>query len=98
MTFAQYKSLLINTATRYDKQHDKPSSNGKTRRSAFKSETMFDDDNDGDGTPDFDYDVDTSPYKLQAYAMNRHRRHHYKTRLRMPIARWKALSEQAQGI
>ena len=80
LTFAQYRSLLINAATGYDKQSDKPSSNGKPRRSVFNSETLFDYSSSiddviyDDGTPELNYDVDTSPTKLLAYAMNRRER------------------------
>ena len=70
LTFAQYRSLLINAATGYDKQSDKLSSNGKPRRPVFNSETLFDYDSSidnviyDDGTPDFEYDMDTSPTEL----------------------------------
>ena len=101
LTFSQYKSLLINAATGYDKQQDKSSPNGKTRRSMFKSEIILDDDEYGDETFDIDYDVDTSAYDLQvnAHATNRRERPpQHKQGSRMPIHRWKALSEEAQGI
>ena len=91
----------MNAATGYDKQHDKSSPNGKTRRSMFKSEIVLDDDESGDETLDLDYDVDTSAYDLQvnAHATNRRERPtQFKQGSRMPITRWKALSEEAQGI
>jgi hypothetical protein len=43
LTFAQYRTPLINSATGYDKRSDKPNSNGKPRRSVFNSETLFED-------------------------------------------------------
>jgi hypothetical protein len=105
LTFAQYRTLLINSATGYDKRSDKPNSNGKPRRSVFNSETLFGDhvssNNDvihEDETFEFDYDVDTTPAELQAYAMNRRERPQFKPGTRMPITRWKALSEQAKQI
>ena len=101
LTFAQYKSLLINAATGYDKRSNKPHSGGKPRRAAFSSETNFGDSYDLiDGIcDDVDtYDVDTTPIELLAYAMNRKERPQFKPGSRMPIARWKALSEQAQAI
>jgi hypothetical protein len=93
LTFAQYRTLWINSATGYDKRSDKPNSNGKPRRSLFKSETLFGDHCE---TLGFDYDVDTTADELQAYAMNRRERPQFKSGSRMPIARWKALSEQAK--
>jgi hypothetical protein len=105
LTFAQYRSLLLNAATGYDKRSDKPNSNGKPRRSVFNSETLFEDQsrlNDDasyeDDTHELDYDVDTTAGELQAYAMNRRERPQFKSGSRMPIARWKALSEQAKTI
>jgi hypothetical protein len=103
LTFAQYKSLLINAATGYDKQQDKPGTNGKSRRSVFSTETLFNDYDVGDDIydnrmPDFDYDVDAAPAELLAYAMNRRERPQFKSGSRMPIARWKALSEEAKAI
>jgi hypothetical protein len=105
LTFAQYRSLLINAATGYDKRNTKQHSGGKPGRTAFSSEIIFDDQYaltddvfyDADA-PDTTYDVDTSPIELLAYAMNRRDRPQFKPGSRMPIARWKALSEQAQGI
>ncbi len=95
MRFAQNRTLLINLATGYDKRSDKPNSNGKPRRSVFNSETLFE---DHDKTPEFDYDVDTTADELQAYVLNRRERPQFKSGSRMPIARWKALSEQAKQI
>jgi hypothetical protein len=95
LTFARYRILLINSATGYDKRSDKPNSNGKPRRSIFNSETLFGDHN---GTPEFDYDVDTTADELQAYAMNQREHPQFKSGSRMPIARWKDLSEQAKQI
>jgi hypothetical protein len=42
--------------------------------------------------------VDTTADELQVYAMNRRERPQFKSGSRMPIARWKALSEQAKQI
>ena len=67
LTFAQYRTLLINSATGYDKRSDKPNSNGKPRRSVFSSETLF---GDHEEAVHFDYDVDTSTVDLQAYTTN----------------------------
>jgi hypothetical protein len=86
---------LINLATGYDKQSDKPNSNGKPRCSVFNSETLFEDHRE---TPEFDYDMDTTADELQAYVLNRRERPQFKSGSRMPIARWKALSEQAKQI
>ena len=105
LTFAQYRSLLLSAATGYDKQSNKHHSSGKPGRTAFSSETIFADqyaltDNvfyDADAL-DITYNVNTSPVELLAYAMNRREWPHFKPGSRMPIARWKALSEQAQGI
>jgi hypothetical protein len=96
LTFAQYRTLLINSATGYDKRSDKPNPNGKPRRSVFNSEIYFDDHDET--LLEFDYDVDTSTVELQAYAMNRRERPQFKSGSRMPITRWKALSEQAKKI
>jgi hypothetical protein len=105
LTFTQYRSLLINTATGYDKRTDKPNSAGKPRRLVFQSETLFVDNSDidedaiiEDESFEFDYDVDTTPAELQAYAMNRRERPQFKPGSRMPITRWKALSEKAKHI
>jgi hypothetical protein len=103
LTFDQYKSLLTNAATGHDKQQEKSSTNGKSRCSVFSTETHFNeydahDDVYDDRTPDFDYDVDTMPDKLLAYAMNRRERPQFKSGSRMPISRWKALSEEAKAI
>jgi hypothetical protein len=95
LTFAQYRTLLINSATGYDKRSDKPNSNGKPRRSVFNSETLFE---DHEKMPEFDYDVDTAADELQAYVLNRREGPPFKSGSRMPIARWKALSEQAKQI
>ena len=105
LTFAQYRTLLINTATGYDKQSNKTHPAGKFRRSAFRSETFFgndfhvdDDVNPDDQLFESNYGVDTTPSELQAYAMNQRERPQFKSGSRMPIARWKALSAQAQQI
>ena len=101
LTFAQYKSLLSNAATGYDKQQDKSLSDGKSRRFMLKSEIIFDHDDSGDEPLDLDYDVDTSTYDLQAHAhaMNRRKRPpQFKAASRIPIQRWKALSATAQKI
>jgi hypothetical protein len=103
LTFAQYRTLLLNAATGYDKRSNKPHSGGKPRRAAFSSETNFGDPYDLiDERLSYDdadtYDVDTTPVELLAYAMNRRERPQFKPGSRMPIARWKALSEQAQAI
>jgi hypothetical protein len=95
LKFAQYRTLLINSATGYDKRSDKPNSNGKPCRSAFNSETLF---GDNDETLEFEYDVYTTADELQAYAMNQLERPQFKSGSRIPIARWKALSEQAKQI
>jgi hypothetical protein len=78
LTFAQYCSLLINSATGYDKRSDKPTPTGKPRRSVFQSETLFGDNTDidedviiEDESFNFEHDVDPMPAELQAYAMNR---------------------------
>jgi hypothetical protein len=95
LTFAQYRTLLINSATGYDEQSDKPNSNGKPRRSVFNSETLL---GDHDETFEFNCDVDTTADELQAYALNWWEPPQFKSGSRMPIARWKALSEQATQI
>jgi hypothetical protein len=105
VTFAQHKSLLINAAIGYDKQSGKSNQNGKPRRSAFSSETLF---GDQSGLEDdviyeqvkseFYYDVDATPGKIQAYAANQRERPQFKPGSRMPIGRWKALSEQAKRV
>ena len=97
---------MINSATGYDKRADKPNSTGQPRRSVFNSETLFDDQGDfhedliyEDAPSDLDYDVDTAPSELLAFAMNRrpnHERPQFKPGSRMPIARWKAISEHAK--
>jgi hypothetical protein len=103
ITFAQCKSLLINAAAGYDKQSGKSNPNGKSRRSAFSSEIIsgdksgFEDDTlYEDVTSEFCYDVDTMPGEIRAYAANQRERPQFKPGSRMPIGRWKALSEQAQ--
>jgi hypothetical protein len=108
LTFTQCRTLLINTATGYDKRVDKPNSTGKPRRSVFNSETLFDDQGDfhddliyDDAPSEFDYDVDTTPSELLAFAMNRranNERPQFKSGSRMPIARWKAVSEHAKKV
>ena len=107
LTFAQYRSLLVNVATGHDMRNPaKPHSGGRPRRTAFRAETNFGDglnDDQGDfdyiDAPDDTYDVDTSPVELLAYAMKRHGEGpQFKAGSRMPIARWKALSAQAQAI
>jgi hypothetical protein len=95
LTFAQYRTLLINSATSYEKRSDKPNYNGKPCRSVFNSETLF---GDHDETLELDYDMDTTADELQAYEMNRRERPQFKSGSCMPIARWKALSEQAKQI
>jgi hypothetical protein len=67
LTFAQYCTLLLNSATGYDKRSDKPNSNGKPHRSVFNSETLF---KDHDKTFESDYNVDTMADELLVYAMN----------------------------
>jgi hypothetical protein len=64
LTFAQYRTLLINLPTGYDKRSDKPNSNGKPRRLVFSSETLFGDHNE---TLEFDYDMDTTADKLKLH-------------------------------
>jgi hypothetical protein len=76
LTFAQYRTLLINSATGYDERSDKPNSIGKPRRSVFYSETLFE---DHDETPEFNYDVDTRADELQAYVLNRQERPQFKS-------------------
>jgi hypothetical protein len=101
LTFAQYTTILPNTATGYDKSTNKPASNGKSRRSVFNSETLFghDDVICDDDMAEFDWDhVDTSPTELQAFAMNRRERPQFKSGSCMPIGRWKVLSEEAKKI
>jgi hypothetical protein len=77
LTFAQYCSLLINSATGYDKRSDKPTPTSKPRHSVFQPETLFGDNTDidedviiEDESFEFEYDVDTTPAELQAYVMN----------------------------
>jgi hypothetical protein len=55
ITFAQYCTLLINTATGYDNRNEKSTSHGKSRRSVFNSETFFGDHDD------ITYDDTTQP-------------------------------------
>ena len=95
LTFARYRTLLINSATGYNKRSDKPNSNGRLRRLVFNSETLFE---DHDETLKFNYDVDTTEDELQAYVLNRRERPQFKSGSQMPIARWKAVSEQAKQI
>ena len=94
LTFAQYCTLLLNSATGYDKRSDKLNSNGKPCCSVFNLETLFEDHVE---TFETDYNVDTTVDELQVYAMNRQERPQFKSGC-MPIARWKALSEQAKQI
>jgi hypothetical protein len=96
LTFARYCTLLINWATGYDKRSDKPNSNGKPCRSVFNLETLFEDHDER--LEEFDYDVDITADELQAYALNQRERPQFKFGSRIPIARWKALSEQAKQI
>jgi hypothetical protein len=92
LTFAQYCSLLINTATGYDKHADKPNPTGKPLRSVFQSETLLGENSDideiiEDESSEFEYDVDTTPAELQAYTMNRREQPQFKPGSRMPITR-----------
>jgi hypothetical protein len=80
LMFAQYRTLLINLATVYDKQSDKPNSKGKPHCLVFKSETLF---GDHDKTLEFDYGVDTMADELQAYALNQWERPQFKSGSRM---------------
>jgi hypothetical protein len=103
LTFQQHCSLLINAATGHDIKSDKPESHGRSRRSAFRSETVFDDQCGwGNDTrydaemPEDIYDVDAAPSELIAHATNRRERPQFPPGSRMPIARWKALSEDAK--
>jgi hypothetical protein len=99
ITFAQHCTLLINTATGYDNRNDKSTSHGKSRRSVFNSETFFGDHDDityDDDTTEFDFDVDATPAELLAFAMDRRERPQFKAGSRMPITRWKALSDAAK--
>jgi DNA gyrase/topoisomerase IV subunit B len=96
---------LINSATGYDKRSDKPNPTGKPRRLVFQSETLFGDNTDidddvilEDESFEFKYDVDTTQAELQAYVMNRRERPQFKSGSRIPITRWKALSEKAKQI
>jgi hypothetical protein len=89
LTFAQYRTLLLNSATGYDKRSDKPNSNGKPGCSVFNLETLFE---------DHDKTFKTTAEELQVYAMNQREHPQFKSGSRMPIARWKALSEQAKKI
>jgi hypothetical protein len=66
LTFAQYRTLLLNSATGYDKRSE-PNSNGKPCRSVFNTETLFE---DHDKTFESNYDVDTTADELQVYAVN----------------------------
>jgi hypothetical protein len=104
LTFAQYCTLLLNTATGYDNPQAKSTSNGKPRRSVFNSEILFDDHDDvicDDDTTEFDYGIDTLPAKLQAFLRwgidgsdhSSSPDHHTHA-----LGRWKALSEQAKKI
>ena len=76
LTFAQYRSLLLNAATGYGKQSNKNHSSMKPGRTAFSSETIFADQYaltddifyDADAL-DVTYDVDTSPVELLAYTL-----------------------------
>jgi hypothetical protein len=101
ITFAQCCALLINTATGYDNRNNKSTSHGKSRRSVFNSETFFGDHDDityDDDTTEFDFDVDATPAELLAFAMDRRERPQFKSGSRMPITRWKALSDAAKKI
>jgi hypothetical protein len=101
ITFAQCCPLLINTATGYDNRNDKSTSHGKSRRSVFNSETFFGDHDDvtyDDNTTEFDFNVDATPAELLAFAMDRRERPQFKSGSRMPITRWKALSDAAKKI
>jgi hypothetical protein len=96
---------LINSAAGYDKQSEKSNQNGKSRRSAFSSEIIFGDQSGleddilyKDVTSEFCYDVDTMPGETQAHAANQRERPQFKPGSRMPIGRWKALSEHAQKV
>ncbi len=77
LTFTQYCSLLINAATGHDNMSEKPQLNGRSCRSAFCSETVYDDQSGWDDDARYDtgmsediYDVDTTPAELIAYAAN----------------------------
>jgi hypothetical protein len=106
MTFSQYRTLLINSATGYDKRNDNKSNpTGKPCCLVFNSETLFEyhaslhDDFIYDNEPSAqEYDVDTSAAELQACAMHRRERPQFKSGSRMPITRWKSISEQAKTI
>jgi hypothetical protein len=43
LMLAQYRTLLINSATGYDKRSGKPNSNGKPCRLGFNSKSLFED-------------------------------------------------------
>jgi hypothetical protein len=100
ITFTQYRTLLLNAAASYDKRSDtRSNSTGKHRRSAFSSATHFGDDPYDDEESEVDdYDVDTTTGELQAYATNRRERPQFEPGSRMPISRWKALSDKAKAI
>jgi hypothetical protein len=98
LTFTQYRSLLVNAATGHDSKGEKNTSNGRSRRAAFRSETVFDDQYGWDDDAEDIYDLDTTPAELIAYATNRRERPQFPPGSRMPIARWKALSEDAKKI
>jgi hypothetical protein len=112
LTFVKYCSLLINTATGYDNRDDKPNSAGKSRLAVHNSETHFGDyfgsNNDEADGVDFEYNVDTTPTELHVYAANRRDRSQsdsdetrrerpkFPPGSRMPIDRWKSISDAAK--
>jgi hypothetical protein len=101
LTFAQYFSLLLNTATGYDQRRDKPNTTGRSRRALFNSEMYFpydDGQHDDDADEGDDFNVDTTTTQLQAYAMERHARNKFKPGSRMPYVRWNSISEVSQRI
>jgi hypothetical protein len=117
LTFVQYCTLLINSATGYDNRSATSNSAGKSRRSVNNSEIYFeayvDLDDDVADEADLGYDVDTTPAELHAYAANRRDRTdrpHFgsdekrrdRTKFppgsRMPLVRWKAISDKARLI
>jgi hypothetical protein len=104
LTFTQYRGLLINAATGYDKRSNAKLTNsiGKSRCLVFSLETMYGDDGAyEDETSDLEYNVDTLADKIQAYATNRGRaldQPQFKSGSRMPIARWNCLGGDTKKI
>ncbi len=106
VSFDSYRSLLLDCAASYDSRSTttKGSPSGREQRSVFQLETLFDpyaSSYDDNAVPanSANFDVDTAIKQLHAYAsVQRREKPSFPPGSRMPIKRWKLLSDTTKMI